>query len=526
MIPGELAIMSPVIVQDRCWTIPFVAACSAFFAMLTSSSYGLLYVLFMEEFGVSHEEAAWPQSVYIVAAHSVGLLVTVLQQKMAIYHMGLLGALLACVSLVASSFAPNMAWMSVLLGGAYGAGGGIVIMTLSLYTLTYFEKYCATATAFKYTGWAASGIVGPSLLAYMSENYGCLSSLLLVGAISAHAVPLMMLLKNPRPVKLRFTRRKNFSNAVPDLSTPSNNRNCSNEDLPSRSLLLKGREGQKYSEEWKAVPSQLRKGEPNSETAEVEDLYSQHSERAQGDGQDAPKGHEQNKISSSFTKSQESGSGSGRSKHLMVSTPNFRKHFAALFRSTNLYMLVGSFVAMEYSSSMLETTVVAYGIDKNAGTLNQCNLLQTFIAVGQLAGRLVVPLLSDKIPFSRCPFTAGSLALSAASLVLMSFTNDYIVLAALTTFLGACQGFLLCIKAVLYADYLGVESLGLACGLQGLGMVPVLLSAPAAIGFFRDQRGSYDQFYWMLGILNLLASSVVCCIVVTDKRRRKLWALN
>ncbi|KAK8761319.1 hypothetical protein V5799_027414 [Amblyomma americanum] len=130
---------------------------------------------------------------------------------------------------------------------------------------------------------------------------------------------------------------------------------------------------------------------------------------------------------------------------------------------------------------MLETTVVAYGIDKNAGTLNQCNLLQTFIAVGQLAGRLVVPLLSDKIPFSRCPFTAGSLALSAASLVLMSFTNDYIVLAALATFLGACQGFLLCIKAVLYADYLGVESLGLACGLQGLGMVPVLLSAPAAI---------------------------------------------
>ncbi|KAK8761321.1 hypothetical protein V5799_027412, partial [Amblyomma americanum] len=63
--------MSPVIVQDACWTIPVVAACAAFFTMLTSSSSGLLYVLFMDEFDISHEEAAWPVSVQAAVGNSM-----------------------------------------------------------------------------------------------------------------------------------------------------------------------------------------------------------------------------------------------------------------------------------------------------------------------------------------------------------------------------------------------------------------------------------------------------------------------
>ncbi|KAK8761323.1 hypothetical protein V5799_027409 [Amblyomma americanum] len=100
------------------------------------------------------------------------------------------------------------------------------------------------------------------------------------------------------------------------------------------------------------------------------------------------------------------------------------------------------------------------------------------------------------------------------------------MLVVLTTVAGVCEGFLLCIRGVLYGDYLGVVSMGLASGLQGLCMVPAFMGAPASIGFFRDKMGSYDQFYWLLGAVNILASCLISVIAVIDKLRRKEWAVN
>ncbi|KAL1444659.1 hypothetical protein MTO96_029674 [Rhipicephalus appendiculatus] len=131
--------MTSTLVKDRCWTVPIVAACCAFITLFTSSSAGLMYILFMEEFRISHEQAAWPQSTHIV------------------------------------------------VGSCSGAGSGMLLTSLSLYSLSYFEGYRATATAFKYAGVAISGIVGPSLMGYLTENYGCKGSLLLAGGISANA---------------------------------------------------------------------------------------------------------------------------------------------------------------------------------------------------------------------------------------------------------------------------------------------------------------------------------------------------
>ncbi|KAK8783932.1 hypothetical protein V5799_009703 [Amblyomma americanum] len=460
------------------------------------------------------------------------LLTSVLQQSIPVYHITLLGILLVCGSLVASSFSPNIVWMSVLVGGTYGAGAGIVMITLSFYTLTYFDKYRATATAFKYVGWAASGVVGPSLFAYASENYGSLPALLLVGAIAAHAIPLVMLLKSPRPVTFRFPWSRESSSATGDKFKSLSVRNCCNAVGPPNCSLSDEAAGGKYGKHNRGPVHKIRISHHTTrctlkgESLKIEDLNSPHSEGMQVHMLGVSEKCTKNNLYSGCTNSEQFGADCRRTQYLVVKAPDMLKHCTTLFRSVYLYALVACYVAIDYSSSMHEGTIVAYAVDKKAGTLNQCNQLQTFAAVGQLVGRVVVPFVSDKIPFSRCPLAAGSLALSAGSLVLMSFVSDYVVLSVLTTGLGVCRGFLLCVKGVLYGDYLGVESLSFACGVQGVSLVPALITAPAAIGYFRDTLGSYDQFYWMLAALNLVAASVVCCIALTDFKRRKTCALN
>ncbi|KAH7956025.1 hypothetical protein HPB52_005747 [Rhipicephalus sanguineus] len=130
--------MTSILVKDRCWSVPIVAAFCAFVISFTYSSSGLMYVLFMEEFHISHEQAAWPQSTNIVLGNSIG-------------------------------------------------------------------------------------IVGPSLLNYLAEDYGCKGSLLLAGGIAANAIPFVMLLNNPQPFDLPACCRcrKVRDSAIPDQAAAS-----------------------------------------------------------------------------------------------------------------------------------------------------------------------------------------------------------------------------------------------------------------------------------------------------------------
>ncbi|KAL1444660.1 hypothetical protein MTO96_029675 [Rhipicephalus appendiculatus] len=130
------------------------------------------------------------------------------------------------------------------------------------------------------------------------------------------------------------------------------------------------------------------------------------------------------------------------------------------------------------------------------------------------------------MPLSRCAFTSVNLLIVAACLLLTSFVEDYVTLSLLTAAIGVCEGYLLCIEVVLVGEYLGVESIGLVFGLEGICMTPVALSGPALIGLFRDTMGSYDQFYWLLAALKFVAASLIFSMAVADRLRQKTWNIG
>ncbi|KAH8038827.1 hypothetical protein HPB51_003330 [Rhipicephalus microplus] len=213
-------------------------------------------------------------------------------------------------------------------------------------------------------------------------------------------------------------------------------------------------------------------------------------------------------------------------KQMKVDSPSLLGHYGALLRNSLFYVLLIAFMTIDYMMTMVDTTIVEYGIDKGVATLKDANQLQTFTATGQLTGRIVVPFISDKVANSRCPFTAASLALAAACLLLISRVNHFGLLSALTALLGVCEGYLLCIKGVLIGDYLGVQTLAAVLGLLGVASIPALLSAPSFIGFFRDKLGSYDKFYWLLAAVSLMAACLMSCIAAMDQMRRRRWNID
>ncbi|KAL1446407.1 hypothetical protein MTO96_044592 [Rhipicephalus appendiculatus] len=106
---------------DRCWIVPFCEALSDFLLVMVSSCAGYIIVLLREKYGVNHERASWLASTMLIACCFSGLLVSQLQRKMSVYHISLMGACLASAGLVASAFAPNIAWMTFTFGIMYGA---------------------------------------------------------------------------------------------------------------------------------------------------------------------------------------------------------------------------------------------------------------------------------------------------------------------------------------------------------------------------------------------------------------------
>ncbi|KAL1469650.1 hypothetical protein MTO96_040954 [Rhipicephalus appendiculatus] len=56
-------------VQDRCWSIPIIAACATFLIAAVDSSRGYLYVLYMDTYGISHGTASWPDSISMVTVN-------------------------------------------------------------------------------------------------------------------------------------------------------------------------------------------------------------------------------------------------------------------------------------------------------------------------------------------------------------------------------------------------------------------------------------------------------------------------
>ncbi|XP_049519537.1 monocarboxylate transporter 12-like [Dermacentor silvarum] len=111
----------------------------------------------------------------------------------------------------------------------------------------------------------------------------------------------------------------------------------------------------------------------------------------------------------------------------------------ALFYTPAFYVLLVTVVVGDYTNLEFSATIVDYGIDKGIA-LDSAKHLITFSAIGQLVGRVVVPLQADFSPFTRrLLYTLSFLALCSC-MVALPYVSAPGTIFALATVAGASHG--------------------------------------------------------------------------------------
>ncbi|KAH6934427.1 hypothetical protein HPB50_024187 [Hyalomma asiaticum] len=437
--------------MDRCWSVPLAAAFSAFLLVMNSSCYGFLYVLFMEKYGVSHAEAAWPSSALVIAGSTVCVAVSAVQDKLSVYHITLVGGILASLGLVASAFAPNIAWMTFTFGVLHGAGIGTALMGFSLYILLYFDKYKATAFAVMWVFRAASGMTGTQILWHLTNNYGLQGCLLVTGGVLFNVVPFTRLIKSPSATRIHF------------------------------GAFTKGRDLNTYN----AVVQ--------NHSSETVQPSSQHP--------------------------QDVAMVSSRRDHQFVTTRSFASAVSGM-RTWPFYVAVFYSAMCDYLFVTFNATVVAYGVDKGC-TLEDSKQVIIYNSIGLVVGRVVISFATDKVSSWRCPAAVASFLASAICFLMLTRVSTYAGLVATASVMGVAQGYLLCVKSVIVSDHVGLECFTFCYGVAGLLSIPLWLSGPSIIGFFRDKNGSYDYLYIVLATLCLVHAALLGLLAWREAMQRR-----
>ncbi|XP_070389008.1 monocarboxylate transporter 14-like isoform X2 [Dermacentor albipictus] len=475
---------------DACWAVPFISACATFLFAMPKANSGVFFVFFVGYFGVDRETASWPETV----ESATGFVIGAVLERVSVFSIIAAGAFLCPVSMVAAAFAPDMTWMSVTFGFLYGASRGLLMIGTSIYTVSYFDQYRGIASGIRITGVSLTGIIGPSLLAQLAKTYHFQGCLLITGGLMLNLIPLLMMLRNPRPVACSKCWRCGTSQHTKSASvavSPATTTAAHTMQPPTTSVHL--------------VPERhLKCGKYNDE-AEADTTPSKAKHNSCHRPLRKPPGLP---IQLPKVSDRREGPNAGIATQTLtvLTTPSF-------------YIIMIAVVAADFTLPLLGTTIVDYALDKKLAPDESWRLV-TFLFIGAMFGHLVIPLLSDKLARGRSLIAALSFTLLSLSFILMPQVGSFAAVGAVTVLGGVQHGYLNTLKPVLVADYLGVGSVAVSWGLMGLASLPLTVCEPMIVGAFRDNGGSYDRLYRLCSVVSLLAASLLVLQSCLDARKR------
>ncbi|XP_077532461.1 monocarboxylate transporter 12-like [Haemaphysalis longicornis] len=524
---------------DRCWGLLPLCLFSALVLCIFFKNGALFYVAFMEEFSISHQSASWPLNLSEIASHLSGLLVSLLQKKLSIYQIALLGCLLNSASLVASAFVPDIFWMSITLGVLNGLGIGMGILSVSFYAIGYFDKYRATASGFKYAGTMVAPLGFPLVLSALIREYQVRGTLLLLSAVTLNLIPLAMLMKNPRSVPLRCKREADKGPQQCDSSRDSVDVGYGPEALTTLSSIGSATsevalENGKDVQGTRQITTTRSPGTQRSVTLPSKNLSPCYFETHFEDGipgsitpaldgvsKDSCANNRKEEQKVFYLENYEVNSRKERRSSLeQDSILNIDNSTLAFIKNPTLYVLVATFTVAEYALQTFESTVLDYAMDKGIAR-DQAEPFITYVAAAEVLGQLTVPILWDHAGFRRTHLAALCLIAAAACFLAMPHATKFSHVIATAMTLGFPMGCLLTLKPVLLGDHLGVLRLAVCWGILGIAMLPFAFGGPLLIGVFRDTMGSYDNLYRMLSALCATFAAVMLLFAHFETRTQK-----
>ncbi|GFY51565.1 uncharacterized protein TNIN_146881 [Trichonephila inaurata madagascariensis] len=179
------------------WMVAF-AACGINFIMAgLGRMSGILYVAFIDLYGVDRKGASLPFSVRSSTRNLLGPAVGILGQKYGIQVVIISGSIMSIVSSALCFFAKDIGWITILWGGLSGIGTALTTVLVQVVIGQYFKKYRTTAAGMGFSGGCVGSFLFPALMEWLLNNYGIGGTFLIISGIIMHTIPAAMILRKP-----------------------------------------------------------------------------------------------------------------------------------------------------------------------------------------------------------------------------------------------------------------------------------------------------------------------------------------
>ncbi|XP_017789942.1 PREDICTED: uncharacterized protein LOC108572253 [Habropoda laboriosa] len=389
---------------------------------------------------------------------SLGLISGPMMKRFTFRKVAFLGGFTAAIGVCMTAFAVSLPSIILTYCVIVGIGHGIMFPATSLAMNSYFRKKRNVAMGLSVTLTGLGPILMPLLIAILLENYATTGTLLILAGIAAHSLVGASLLK---PFK-----EKEITSITKD-----------NDIIPSSAELKIENES---SDKNDAVHCRLLNAESEREMKKSEQYPS-----------------EDTKLES--TKEEKRSALANLSENLDLALLKDSRYVAiilgmgvSLVAETNFNAMI-PFVLTELSG--LERTSIA--------------TIMSIQAVSDITGRLCVPFLAQKAGWtSRNLYAMSLLGSTLGRTILSTWGNTYIVVICVALIIGVAKGTKAVFQALIIPDYVPLERLPAASGMQMVCNGILSITIGPIIGLVHDTTKSY------VGALHFTSILSLSCVVL------------
>ncbi|GFY62301.1 monocarboxylate transporter 9 [Trichonephila inaurata madagascariensis] len=529
--------------RGHAWVIACAAMVITMILSGISKMVGILYVAVIETYGVTRKEATLPFTFRKSLRCLAGPIVGIVGQRYGIRTVTLGGAVIASLGAFLSFFAPNVTWLAVCWGGVHGLGEAFANTLFQVVVNQYFEKYRSTASGIALSGACLGSVMFSFLIEALREAYGLQGTFLVLSGVILHVLPAAILLRSPSWIRngtpkpnTEMTELKGSfknqprmyvitddyikSNAEKRMSTVSLNprllekneiMNISNVPTKSHSTTnlveslekkldgCQGYDNLAFAMERQKNPEKA----PLEKRLSIQNIFATSKESLY---EKAPSVYNLKQEPSLKNVSIEQDSPKKENSENEKSMLQSLRTIAKLYTNPIFLLICVCMATYVFIFIPIMTSMVDYSKDKGLPETVGKYLIHA-MAVGDIIGRLCFGWVTDKDLISIPRYMTLTLILQGVFIILLPFAFNLASFLALLAFYSMTAGSMLVRLPVLVLKHVKKEEQSVAMGCYGFASGLVPLGVPSLIGHFRDNFGSYDGMYYLLGSLSIVSGA-------------------
>ncbi|CAN7998558.1 unnamed protein product [Ixodes hexagonus] len=441
-------------------------------------------------------------------------------------------------------------WPITITTAMFNIAGSSVAFIILCYTVinAHFDRYKAVASGIGNAGIAVGGLVFPPLAQFLFDKYGTRGGFLLCGAIMMNATAGAFILwissKSPpeRPHGPREAESGDKCLDIPGTDPSAVLENSSPglkhlhnlfKRLPSKSSEVEhGSLGVRTkSDEMflqlrdSGLSASLRNSDPvlhappSASKIKIYFIGGRWKERK-------PKGHMEliELQGPARYASHQPAAAWTISGDIAEKASMYKRCSLLLFMAFPRFYLLALSLAVIYLNMVTYVTVIIdLAMDRGIAKWNAIYLVVIYTSA-DLVARLVSGVITDKRIVSRNTMMAANFLCWGVSLCLVPLFHSYYLQVLLAVTSGWSNGVVYVLSSVVCMDVAGADRFsmcyGMACFLAGLP----LLARPSFVGYYRDGMGDYQGLFVVQGLLTLVAAFLWLGLPVREKCKKSATA--